>query len=165
MKIVLSLLLTGTAFMMSCNPSARQPETEAEKFTEKNIVRKKPAATFQDTLYITASSAVFFMPDQAQFEKIKAITDSMVFSSLEHDCFYQMRNARAVLKKYYPEISVIEMQKGRYLKFSLSDGSFQLIDLDLNNDPCGLYLFERIKQPRYTDMTNIESELSLYFKK
>jgi hypothetical protein len=75
-----------------------------------------------------------------------------------------MRNARIVLKEYFPKIKIIEAFKVRYLLFELADGSTQYIDLDSIDDPCGIFLFDKIKKPHPTDMMNIETELGFYFK-
>ena len=125
----------------------------------------KPGATYQDTLRIKGIRAVFFSPDSIQLEKLKSTTDTIVFSSMQHDCFYQMRNASLNIKKYYPHARMVEAKKFRYLLFEMKNGGKEIIDLNSNNDPCGIYLFDGIKKPLLTDMTNIETALGDYFKK
>ena len=39
------------------------------------------------------------------------------------------------------------------------------IDLNTQNDPCGILLFDGRQAPRLVDMTNIETELGFYFSK
>ncbi len=89
----------------------------------------------------------------------------MVFEGLMHDCFFQMRNAHVVLKKYYPKIKIIETTKARYLLFVKHDGTDTCIDLNKNNDICGMYIFNTTKKPQLVDMTNVDTELEFYFKK
>lgn len=127
------------------------------------VVYKKPASSFNDTLIVRGKVAVFFMADSMQLEKIKAITEKMVYESNNHDCFYQMRNARFVLKKYWPEVQVIETSLARYLLFINADKSSVCIDLNTKNDQCGIFLFEDDKAPKLADMTNIDTELGFYF--
>jgi hypothetical protein len=151
--------------LLSCSDSdpVKKPENNMVPTNETSL--KKPGATFQDTVFVSEAAAVFFSPDSAQLSKLKAVTDTMIFESMEHDCFYQMRNARRVLSSNYKSLPIFEILKGRYIKFQLADGSFQIIDLDLNNEPCGLYLFRKDKEPRFADMMNIDTELGFYFNK
>ena len=88
----------------------------------------------------------------------------MVFESLIHDCFFQMRNARLVIQKYWPEIQIVESSKFRYLVF-LKANSHQIIDLNTVNDICGIYLFDSLRNPVRINMTNIDSELGFYFQR
>jgi hypothetical protein len=127
--------------------------------------KTKPHGNFPDTLKITETAAVFYFPDSLQLEKIKAVTDSSIFKSSMHEYFYQMKNARTVLKKILPEIKIIDAKNVRYLLFTYNDNKTDCIDLDAKNDAYGLILFNRQKPPLIADMTNIESEAGLYFAK
>lgn len=89
----------------------------------------------------------------------------MVFEGLMHDCFFQMRNAHIVLKKYYPKIKIIESTKARYLLFVKEDKSKTCIDLNSKNDICGMYIFNTEKNPQLVDMANVDTELEFYFQK
>jgi len=127
--------------------------------------KTKPPGNFPDTLKITETAAVFYYPDSLQLEKIKAVTDTNIFNSSMHEYFYQMRNARIVLKKSLPEIKIVDARNVRYLLFIYSDNKTDCIDLNSKNDAYGLILFNRQKPPLISDMTNIESEAGLYFAK
>jgi len=109
-------------------------------------------------------ASVFFQPDSVQMQKIKAANEPMVFESLTHDCFYQMKNARLVIDRNWPSISVIVDSTARWLIFIGSNKTFT-VDLDEVNNICGIYLFDGVKDPVRIDMTNIDSELDFYFKK
>jgi hypothetical protein len=111
------------------------------------------------------SAAVFYNPDSLQLINIKKITDSAIFESMEHDCFFQQRYARIILKKYYPKIKIVEFTKGRYIVFLKAGGQSTCIDLDTKPDPCGIFIFDGNKEPMLTDMTNIETDLGQYFEK
>jgi len=128
-------------------------------------VKTKPPSSYPDTVEIVLPSAVFYNADSLQLNKIKAVTDPRIFESTMHECFYQMRNSRMVLKKYYPDIEIHEVTNARYLLFKKADRRKELIDLDEKSDPCGLFLFDGRHSPRLVDMTNIESELGFYFPK
>ena len=51
----------------------------------------------------------------------------------------------------------------RYILFEPADGRNECIDLDSLNDPCGILIFDRNKEARLVDMTNIDTELGFYF--
>lgn len=89
----------------------------------------------------------------------------MIFESLTHDCFYQMRNASQVVEKNWPDISVRLASKIRWLVFRKKNGVESIIDLNANNDICGIYLFDPARSPVRINMTNIDSELNFYFKR
>ena len=133
-----------------------------EPIANKQII-SKPPSSYTDSLIITPESAVLYNSDPLQLEKIKAINKEMVFESMVHDCFYQMKNARMVLKKYWPQLKIIDTSKARYLVFIKADKSKTYIDLDTKNDMCGLFLFDGKKDPILIDMTNIDTELRFYF--
>ena len=75
-----------------------------------------------------------------------------------------MRNARMVLKKYWPHIHIIETSEYRYLLFIRADNSQTCIDLDTQQDMCGILLFDRKKEPELIDMMNVDTALGFYFK-
>ena len=147
---------------ISCTDGKNQKE---ETTTITPNIKTKPPGNFSDTLKITETAAVFYYPDSLQLEKIKSVTDTNVFNSSMHEYFYQMRNARIVLKKWLPDIKIVEARNIRYLLFIHSDNKTDCIDLDSKNDAYGLILFNRQKPPLISDMPNIESEAGLYFSK
>jgi len=149
---------------LSCSDPERQINSNQENTVSKNPARIKSPGSFSDTIKIKSfSSAVFYYPDSVQLEKIKASTDKRIFESSMHDYFYQMRYSRIVLKRYFPQIRIIEVKKGRYLLFELKGGQEEYVDLNAKNDACGLFIFDGQKAPRLVDMTNLDSELGFYF--
>jgi hypothetical protein len=137
-------------------------DRDHSKASKQNTV-KKPGSSLSDTLIIEEKAAVFYSPDSLQLEKIKSVNEKMIFESMQHDCYYEMRNARLVLKKYWPQIGVIESSRTRYFLFRKADKSEQIIDLNTIGDMCGLFLFETNKNPELADMANIDTELGFYF--
>jgi hypothetical protein len=124
--------------------------------------RSKPPSAYEDVVEIDYPSAIFYKPDSVQIKNIRDVTDSGVFESIMHECFYQMRNARLVIEKYYPDVKIVETTKARYLLFK-TKGTGERIDLNEKNDPCGLFLYDGRQPARLVDMTNIDSELKFYF--
>lgn len=124
----------------------------------------KPSSNYTDSLFITIPAAVFYHPDSMQLIQIKAMTDPMVFDGTMHEFFYQMRNARTVLKKNWPRLKIIEAKNYRYLVFVKNERLREYVDLNTKNDAYGLFVFDGKKLPRLIDMTNIETEVSFYLK-
>jgi hypothetical protein len=125
--------------------------------------KQKPASSYQDTLEISAPAAIFYEPDSLQLERMRELAEKTVSESIEHECHYLARNARFVLKRDFPWITIVEARHVRFLLFRKRNAQVEWIDLDKKNDPCGLFLFDGVQSPRLTDMSNIESELGFYF--
>ena len=153
-------------FVSSCTETANKKQLPEEKASSQgHLIIKKPGASFNDTIIVNAKSAVFYNPDSLQLVKIKSINEKNIFDMITHDCHYQMQNAREVIKKYWPRIKIIETSRARYLLFVKEDKSLKCIDLNDKNDICGLYLFDRKKDPVLADMPNINTVLGFYFSK
>ena len=159
------LLVCFLTTLCSCAGPSPGNNKEAGGVRSHDGLRSKPPATFLDTATISIPAAVFYNPDSLQLRKIKAVTDTAIFASMVHDCFYQMRNAKMVLKKSYPHVKIIEVKNIRYILFNKAGGKKEIIDLNTKNDPCGLFIFDAVKSPRLTDMTNINTDLGFYFSK
>lgn len=153
-------------FTNSCSEGYKKNTPQAEISPKtKSLIIKKPVSSFNDTTVIKANSAVFYSPDSMQMKKIKLVNEKTIFDLLTHNCHYQMENALIVIKKYWPQIKIIETTKFRYLLFEKTDKSKVCIDLNDKNDICGLFLFDGKKNPALIDMPNIDTQLSLYFSK
>lgn len=157
------LFASGVFTLISCNNNnSGSNDTRREESKPISTPVKKPASTYHDTLTIAVSAAVFFHPDTFQLIKIKAQTDSSVFDGSMHEFFYQMRNARKVIQKTWPALSIVEAKNYRFLRFVKEDKTHDYIDLDSINDAFGLFVFDGRKTPLLTDMTNIETAVSFY---
>ncbi len=152
-------------YLYSCTntKSSKKNNTEIPA-TSHAVQYKKPTSGFRDTLVINRISAVFYNPDSLQLNKIQAIIKKELYETNVHNCFYLMRNARMVLKKYWPHVHIIETSEYRYLLFIKADNSQTCIDLDTKEDMCGILLFDRKKEPELIDMMNIDTALGFYFK-
>jgi hypothetical protein len=150
---------------LSCSDSPRETEPAQNKTENKDPPKTKPPANFSDTLKINSAAAVFYSPDSLQLEKIKSVTDTKIFEATMHEYFYLMRNAHFVIKKYYPQLKIIDATNLRYILFIRTDKSTDCVDLDTKKDAYGLYIFNGQKPPQFTDMANIDTELGFYFSK
>lgn len=166
-RFFLSGLLLSLLFgsIHSCTQPGKKiiPSENAQEY--KDTIRTKPPGSFSDTLIIHFPSAVFYTPDSLQLLKIKEITAKNDYETDVHNCFYQMRNARMVLKKYWPQTHIIETVNNRYLLFVKEDKNKTCIDLNSKGDMCGLFLFDGKKDPELADMMNIDTALGFYFEK
>jgi hypothetical protein len=163
-----TIFVIGIFSLLACSyadTTQNNRQAEEKKAGAKPANIKKPASSFNDTIIIDSKSAVFYNPDSLQMEKIKAVNEKSIFTMIEHDCFYQMQNARVVIKKYWPQLKVIEISKSRYMLFVKADKSKVCIDLNNKNDICGIFLFDRKKDPELADMPNINTALGFYFEK
>jgi hypothetical protein len=150
-------------FLNSCTQSSKKNIPSATTQENKDTIRRKPPASFSDTLIIQFPSAVFYNPDSLQLEKIKEIMAKNEYETEVHNCFYLMRNARNVLNKYWPEIHIIETSTHRFLLFVKANKEKTCIDLDSKGDMCGIFLFDGKKEPELADMMNIDTALGFYF--
>jgi hypothetical protein len=151
--------------IFSCADNIQKPKDRpTAKHEARSRIIIKPPAEYDDTLLIDFSAAIFFHPDSIQLSKIKEATDSMVYAGTMHEFFYQMRNARMVIKKTWPGLTMVEAKNHRYLLFIQNDGTRQYIDLDCIKDVYGLFVFNRKKPALLVDMSNIETQISFYLK-
>lgn len=150
---------------ISCTPLPGEKTPEGTKQQLKDTLYTKPPGSFSHSTVIDFAAAVFYNPDSLQLIKIKTITSPAIFDASMHEFFYQMRNSRIVLKKYYPHIKIIEVTNSRYLFFIKKNGKKEIIDLNTKKDACGLFIFDGQKAPQIADMTNIDTELGFYFAK
>ena len=149
---------------MGCSGSHSKENQADQSLKEKTLRPIKPGSSYSDTIKIKSAAAVFYSPDSAQLDKLKAITDKMIFESTMHECFYQMRNSRNILKKFYKHIQVTEVTNARYVVFEKRNGEKEYVDLNTQGNPCGLFIFDGSKSYKLVDMTNIETELGFYFR-
>jgi hypothetical protein len=151
--------------MHSCTQQPKKNIPSGNAPEHKDTILRKPPASFSDTLIIGFPSAVFYNPDSLQLQKIKETTAKNQYETDVHNCFYLMRNARMVLKKYWPKIHILETSANRYLLFVKSDKTNTCIDLNNEGDMCGIFLFDGKKEPQLADMMNIDTALGFYFVK
>jgi len=159
---LISIILLGFACSQLPEKKIKQPEKDK---VAKHPIIKKPPSSFDDTIIIDSKSAVFYNPDSVQMEKIKLVNEKNIYATITHDCYYQMENARNVIREYWPRIRIVEVVKARWLVFVKADEGKIFIDLDAKNDICGLFLFDPNKDPELADMPNINTVLDFYFRK
>jgi hypothetical protein len=159
------LFLVMMAIYISCADKPGTVTRYKSTKQQKAVQITKPSSSYADTLVIRESAAVFYLPDSLQLLRYKAIATPRDFESDTHNSFYQMRNARMVIKQYWPRLQVMETTQARYLLFIKKDNQKVLIDLDKQGDMWGIFLFDGKKDPELADMMNIDSFMGFYFQK
>jgi len=157
--LVAIIILNGSC---SQAPENNKPKEKKNEVSKHQII-KKPPSSFSDTVVVDRASAVFYNPDSLQMEKIKSVNEERDYATITHDCFYQMQNARKVIRQHWPQIRIVEVNKARYLQFVKKDKSKTVIDLNTKNNICGLFLFDPKKDPESVDMPNVDTFLGCYF--
>lgn len=159
--VILHLFLWFLLPVLACSNATREKKDTRNPETTTAPAKRSFGAT--DTLNIDRPSAVFFSADtshQAAFKKQFGESD---FDGMDHECFYQMKNARTSLQEHWPQIRIYEVKDTIVLRFLRSGGSATVFDLRGKKDLCGLYLFTPGKDPIPGDMMNIGTTLENYF--
>ena len=164
MEIIRIIIVVFSQIVISCTSSPDRTKVKETKISSVSKVIAKPPSSYNDTLVVSLKSAVFFKADSLQLKKMELIQKKGNFESMVHDCFYQMRYSRIVLRKYWPKIEVVEASNARYLLFITKEKRKISIDLNKQNDMCGLFIFDGQKAPELVDMTNVETALGFYFR-
>lgn len=128
-----------------------------------NTALVKPTSSNADTLWVKKPAAIFFQPDSLQMLAIRSNMDTTVYKSQVHELFYQMRNARLVMREFYPAISIIETNQHRYISCWIDATHLTVIDLNQLHDISGIILFDGRHPTKVSDMMNIETELGEKF--
>jgi hypothetical protein len=163
-KEIIAIIVLFSQIVISCTSTPDPAKVKGTKISSLSKVIAKPPSSYNDTLEVSSKSAVFFKADSLQLKKMEVIHKKGNFESMVHDCFYQMRYSRIVLKKYWPKVEVIEASKTRYLLFITKEQRRIYIDLNKQNDMCGLFIFDGQKAPELVDMTNVETALGFYYR-
>jgi hypothetical protein len=166
MKVPIVLVLAlGCMMWGGCNALTNTyPVKEADTFrlpVKGTMV--KPHSSNADTLWVTKPAAIFFQPDSLQMLAIQSNMDTTVYKSQVHELFYQMRNARLVIREFYPAISIIETNRHRYISCWIDVTHLTVIDLNQLHDISGIILFDGRHPTKVNDMMNIETELGEKF--
>jgi hypothetical protein len=156
------LILILLAVLVCCHEKSANKKSIDK--TE-SVQKTKPPSSFQDTLSIDKTSAVYFEPDSIQLEQLKSISEKNSFETNVHETFYQLRNTKAFLQQHLPRVKIISAKNFRWLVFKNDGKLVELIDLDKIADAWGMYFFEPGKNPRLIDMMSIDTEAPNYFSK
>ncbi len=156
-----------TGIFAICITGCNSAETKQAKMKEAGTGPGETKTTYRsaptDTIIIDKPAAVFFTPDSVQRENIKKQFTAAQYDGMDHECFYQMKNARTSLKEHWPQIKIYEVMGTVYLQYLMPDGRKAGLDLREKKDLCGLILFRPGKEPVPADMASIGTSLENYF--
>jgi hypothetical protein len=152
-------ILLFALLLLSCK---EKKESKQAQHGQARVTARKPAAASGDTFTVRGLTAVFYHADSLQLRHLQSGTDSSVFDGMMHEYFYQMRNARQVIRQNQPALLIAEARHCRYLAFIYRNGTRTVIDLNAHDDAYGLFIFNGRKAPQQVDMTNIETALAVY---
>ena len=147
----------------SCNHTTKQKTDPVQKTSTSNTVHKK--ANKGDTLVIDRPSVVIFSFDSLRWVNVRGRMTVNEFASDEHECESLTTNTRTSVKEYWHQLHLYEIATIRWLRFVSKKNEENIIDLDSITYPCGAYLFDGQKNPRFSDMMNIGNDMDYYFKK
>ena len=122
----------------------------------------KPPSHFQDTVWVSGTSAVFFYPDSFQLKIVRTNLDTMVYKSIMHDYVYQMRYCLGFLQSEWPEMQIKEARNCRMLAFRNDGQANQYVDLDARPDLYGVFVSSGSQQAIQLEMTNARTQVSFY---
>ncbi len=156
-------ILLAAVILTSCKNHPGNDTAGTEKSPAGPAVPKITRGPAADTLVIDGLAAVFFTPGSLHRQQLKAQFTAAQYDGIDHECFYQMKNARTSLKEHWPQIRIYEVTDTLYLQFVKEDGQKTGIDLTKKPDMCGLYIFNRKNDPAIADMMSIGTSLENYF--
>lgn len=162
MELLIRLTSVAATLLLCCCTNKNDGKTAVTAQVRPRHV-EKPHSASPDTLTVRVAGAVFFSPDSVQLEKVKDLLDTSVYKAIMHDYFYQVRNARKVVRESWPGLASIDAKDYRYLSFMKRDGTGKCIDLDKEKELYGILLFDGKKDPAPVDMPNIKTALGFYF--
>ncbi|HEY6063367.1 MAG TPA: hypothetical protein VIV35_07140, partial [Chitinophagaceae bacterium] len=136
-SLIWYVLFILSVFTVYCTNTPIKKKTEASRPEIIKQDRHKPPATYEDTLKIDFPAAVFYHADSLQLQRIKEVTDTMIFDGSMHEYEYLLKNAHNVIRSFNPRLKIIEAKNKRYLLFIKSDASFDCIDLNTKDDAYG----------------------------
>lgn len=161
---MLNLPALAIFLLVACNADTTKKDPDVTNTITATPIAAKPPSSFNDTVTVYSRAVVFYRPDSIQLNTFRQISSNMVYETTTHEGFYQMRNARIVLKKYWPQLRVIEAENIRYLVFVKNGKGKTVIDLNTNGNLYGMYMFDPQMEPQVADMMNVETAMGFYFK-
>jgi hypothetical protein len=136
--------------------------TEPDQKTENVAASNVPASVNTDTLDISLTTAVMYEPDSGAIAKRKKEIGEENFLIGADDYLNYMHLSSEFFEK--EKFNIIHAKTKNVLRFTLSNGSKNIIRLDTVPELWGVYLFSPGQHPKLIDMTVTEDEYKTYFK-
>jgi hypothetical protein len=140
--------------------SSSQDTVNQNPFPGSDVKSDDYDAAYADTLFIDSRAAVFFQPDSLTIEKkIKEQGEEFLLGM--DDYLHYMSESQEYLEKQ--GVPILHAKGEKYLKFTMADKSFKVINLRKQEDLWGVYLFDPNKKPHYADILDMEEDFKKYF--
>lgn len=125
----------------------------------KNIIHIK---NVNDTLVIENRSAIIYEPTEKNIKKRKKEVGEENFYIGADDYLFYLNESNKYLASQ--KIKIAMTKNNKVLKFISTDKSVTIINLELEKEIWGIYLFDPNQKPKRIDMTSIEEEYKEYIK-
>lgn len=158
-------------FQISCNQKVEQSVTDTnnqngihkknvelqnEEISE-NIISIKSK---NDTLVIENRCAIIYEPTEKNIKKRKKEVGEENFYIGADDYLFYLNESNKYLESQ--KIKIVLTKNNKVLKFISTDNSVIIINLELEKEIWGIYLFDSNQKPKRIDMTSIEEEYKEY---
>lgn len=167
MKKYILILFSFYSFI-SCNQKIKEVEEKSNIINKDLIVSKnKISGNSQptlnsDTLFIKSKCAVIYSPTEKSIEKRKNDVDEENFYVGVDDALFYINESEEYLQS--KKIKIVRTENNKILKFISNNKSVTLINLDLEKELFGIYLFDPKQKPRKVRITNVSDEFETFMK-
>ncbi|APA00478.1 MULTISPECIES: hypothetical protein [Flavobacterium] len=162
------LLLLGLFIMISCNENKKKDIEKSNVVNRKIIISKDKkskdllSAVNSDTLVINYKCAVIYEPTEKSIQRSKKDVNEENFDiGLDDVLFYISESTEYLESK---KIKVITTENNKILKFNSNDKNMTIINLDLEKEMFGIYLFDPKQKPKKVNIIDISDEFESYMK-
>ena len=162
------LLLLGLFIMISCNENKKKDIKKSNVVNRKIIISKDKkskdllSAVNSDTLVINYKCAVIYDPTEKSIQRSKKDVNEENFDiGLDDVLFYISESTEYLESK---KIKVITTENNKILKFNSNDKNMAIINLDLEKEMFGIYLFDPKQKPKKVNIIDISDEFESYMK-
>ncbi|HJS01701.1 MAG TPA: hypothetical protein VJ780_12280 [Flavobacterium sp.] len=161
------LILCCFLIIVSCN------ENKKKVVEKSNIVKSIVVSKFNssnnlipkvnsDTLIIKSKCAIIYESTEKNIEKRKKEIGEEKFYLGADDFLFYLNEANEYLES--KEIKIITTENDKILKFVSDNKKVTIINLDLEKDMVGVYLFNSKQAPKKINIMDISDEFESYMK-
>lgn len=154
--------------MISCNENKKKDIEKSNVVNRKIIISKDKkskdllSAVNSDTLVINYKCAVIYEPTEKSIQRSKKDVNEENFDiGLDDVLFYISESTEYLESK---KIKVITTENNKILKFNSNDKNMTIINLDLEKEMFGIYLFDPKQKPKKVNIIDISDEFESYMK-
>lgn len=154
--------------MISCNENKKKDIEKSNVVNRKIIISKDKkskdllSAVNSDTLVINYKCAVIYEPTEKSIQRSKKeVNEENFHIGLDDVLFYISESTEYLESK---KIKIITTECNKILKFNSNDKNMTIINLDLEKEMFGIYLFDPKQKPKKVNIIDISDEFESYMK-